>query len=245
MASSLLFVGCDEEKTQPIETTQLSTPQAPSITVTDNKVFASTKEVENASLYQFSINGVYVTTPNSYIDLTNYILLVDDYSIKVTAIGSGNFTNSNTSLETVYTVTGKLETPVLSLVDKSLVWTEIKNATSYDVYFQNKKILNTQKQNFDISELVENVGTYSFYVQALGNKFYADSEISNTQTIKTTSQLANITGLSYAKVNNNYLLGWNKVENANYYEIYIDNEKVNTTNSNNFDINQNLTQIKK
>lgn len=76
----------------------------------------------------------------------------------------------------------KLEAPVAKIITSSLVWDEVENATSYEVYLDDEKVSTTNFCKYTLSILT---GSHKLKVKALStNTRYAASDFSTEISYK-------------------------------------------------------------
>ncbi|MDD4110319.1 MAG: hypothetical protein PHS54_02070 [Clostridia bacterium] len=129
----------------------LTTPNVPTVVVTETHLYASTNEIEGANSYIFKFTSpdnniikISSVTPNIEIELydeeTNQYLgefeKAGQYDVKCCAVG--NKTQSQYSVGVDVDRYINLEKPVVNLFDSdgeyTLSWASIKNANCYDIY---------------------------------------------------------------------------------------------------------------
>ena len=227
--ASFCFAGCNllsfNQETQSV---QLQTPSAPVITQSNSETFVTVNQIDNASAYQFSINGILFTCSNNSLNCTNVLTEVGEYKFKVVALGINEYANSKTSAETIFTVTKKLETPILSIQNNTLTWTNIINADEYSIYVNSNLLTITASTSLnlsseDYSSILTDGNEYEFTVVANQNGYYTASNISNSVSYKVLTTLDCPSAISITKHTSDYILNWNNVSNAVAYVVELDN----------------------
>ena len=124
----------------------------------------------------------------------------------------------------------KLSTPTIKLSDNNIIIEKITYATSYDVYVNNKFYKNTTNLTFSLAKL--EAGEYEIKVAAVGDfSLYLSSDFSNVIKYVNKKEEANENKLATPSLKINYdVISWNRIANALYYQIYIDDdEPIRTT----------------
>jgi|GEM_PF-2169085 len=129
-------------------------------------------------------------------------------------------------------------TPILSTYlvvnDKVVSWTAVDFATGYEVYV-NETLVSTQTTtSYDLSSM--SPGDYSVYVIVLGNGY----DLSNTQSVNTVSVTIEEVDLDPLSAPVIVLTGtevsWAEVPNAITYQVYVNNELVQTSPNRTFSL---------
>lgn len=166
LGCSLGFVAC-KNSTKKVEL------EIPTELVVENQ-YISFNEVNNASYYDIYYNGhVWTVLPSHQgeivLDASKIFTEIKTYEVKVRAIGTGKYLDSNYSSSVYYERTENLGVPSIKLNKETLTWTPIDNATSYTikVTFPDKTLgfYNYTSNTFDIRTILNDVGTYSFQVK--------------------------------------------------------------------------------
>ena len=237
---------------------KLATPTISSTTTTANSVTVNWNVISNASGYEvhysktsgFAIGGLGVTkvTVNSGSTTSRQITSLTAhtaYYFKMVAKGSGNYSDSDASVEKSAT-TGKtkLGTPTVNtpsagdITDTSisLSWNRVSNASGYEVHYSKTngfsiggggvtKVTvnsgNTTTQR--VTSLTRNT-SYYFKVVATGSGAYSNSDASAQQTVKTNKTKLSTptvgTPSGNAITDTSISLSWNRVTNASGYEVH-------------------------
>lgn len=199
-------------------------------------------EVDNANGYLVKIEGDETT----YYEVNeNYLELADEnftrgieYKVFVKAIGNGKtHMSSEFSLPFVYKreLLPQLNTPTGELIEKILSWDEVDNAIKYKVIIGDKTVeTNELSINLDEIEDLQPGTLYDVFVIAVGdNEDYMNS-LPNEGFAYTTPKQKLLTP------NNLFItetvISFDKVVGADSYKIYIDDEHIDTINTNSFDI---------
>ena len=176
----------DDKKEEKIDV-QLATP---SISLNEKKV--SWNAVSNAEAYIVNVNGTDLAEQTK----TSYTLTETtsgDYVIKVKAITTlDGYKNSNYSQSVTINVastptTTQLETPSITLSDKTVSWEAISNATSYIVNVNGTDLDSQTALSYTLTDTTS--GDYVIKVKALSSdNSYTTSEYSTTVTITIAQQ---------------------------------------------------------
>lgn len=194
----------------------------------ESKILSWTDDNENAT-YDVVINRVLVANDltEKQVDLSEFIVNVGIYEIKVMANGSGYRLPSMFSNSVVYTERRALTAPQnLSFynVDGKITasWSEVDNAENYLVEIKkdgavlsNFPVTDTSA---DISEYVTEVAEYEISVVAdsSDDSFYAESE-------KITATYKNLGSLDAPVLTvEGTVVSWEAVENASVYSVAVD-----------------------
>lgn len=146
----------------------------------------SWNRVEDADGYVVWVNGEEYTSQTNFLELS---LSNGEYELKVKAISSGKYGDSEYSESIFYNATAdkntdRLSTPSILGIDGrgQITWSMVGNSLGYRIFSNNSLIHTVEGQNttsfvLDISE----PGTYSIQIQAIGdNVNYSDSARSNS-----------------------------------------------------------------
>ena len=116
----------DDDSGLPPVGSQLTSPK---LTVSGNTV--SWNAIAGATGYQISVNGNKTSLEADQLSYTVY----ESCTISVRALGDGSkYFSSNWSTSVAINITLKaLDTPTISIVDGYAVWTEVENATGYEI----------------------------------------------------------------------------------------------------------------
>jgi hypothetical protein len=171
---------------------------------------------------------------SSYI-FAHLNLPAGNYTITYRAIGNGTTrSNSNYYAPAVaFTVALKeIDKPVLTITDNEVSWTEVLNASSYELYI-NDGLQVDATSPFGLSNITE-AGTYVIKVIANGEEGYKDSEetINYVVSSDVKTQLNTPSNL----VITDSILTFDIVINASGYRIYVDNELKATINTSSYDL---------
>lgn len=202
---------------------------APTVTLDGNTL--TWNAVEGAEKYIVSVNGMTSeTTQTTYtIDETK----VGAYEIYVTAIRGEE---KKTSDAVTYTIRGKLSAPTITISGNYVAWTEVENATGYEVFVNGESKGTQTKCSYAITST--DAGEYKITVKALCNGFYDASELSNevVYTLKGNAGTELVTLDSPVITLTDGVLSWEAVEGASTYMIYVDGTKKYETAATNFRI---------
>lgn len=194
----------------------------------ESKILSWTDDNENAT-YDVVINRVLVTNDltEKQVDLSEFIVNVGIYEIKVMANGSGYRLPSMFSNSVVYTERRALTAPQnLSFynVDGKITasWSEVDNAENYLVEIKKDGAVLSSfpvtDTSADISEYVTEVAEYEISVVAdsADDSFYTESE-------KITATYKNLGSLDAPVLTvEGTVVSWEAVENAAVYSVAVD-----------------------
>lgn len=194
----------------------------------ESKILSWTDDNENAT-YDVVINRVLVANDltEKQVDLSEFIVNVGIYEIKVMANGSGYRLPSMYSNSVVYTERRALTAPQnLSFynVDDKITasWSEVDNAENYLVEIKKDGAVLSSfpvtDTSADISEYVTEVAEYEISVVAdsSDDSFYAESE-------KITATYKNLGSLDAPVLTvEGTVVSWEAVENASVYSVAVD-----------------------
>lgn len=133
----------------------------------------------------------------------------------------------------VFTSPADIDTPYLEISGKSLFWTSIKHASSYNLYFgtdsSNLSVLdNITTCSYDLTNF-DNYGYCYFGVQALKESAtYNDSKMSN---LVSAYNLRKATNIKY----DNGIISWDAVEGATSYTVSINGTKYQGITESNYE----------
>ncbi len=146
----------------------------------------SWNRVEDADGYVVWVNGEEYTSQTNFLELS---LSDGEYEIKVKAISSGKYSDSEYSESIFYTATAdknvdRLSTPSILGIDGrgQITWSMVGNSLGYRIFSNNSLIHTVAGQNTTsfVLDILE-PGTYSIQIQAIGdNVTYSDSARSNS-----------------------------------------------------------------
>lgn len=182
----------------------------------------------------------------SYLDVTDIFVEPKDYYFYCKAIGTDKYINSNETAVQTYSNKYKLSVPqTLSLNGKTLSWRGVSNASSYEIYEVGmySAVATTTDTTYDASSYIDasTQTTLKFYVVAIGEGNYENSEKSNTASYSKSFTLAKVSGLNFNKTNN--LLSWNNVANASGYEITLNGTTILQSTKNFIDLSQYVLDV--
>ena len=194
----------------------------------ESKILSWTDDNENAT-YDVVINRVLVANDltEKQVDLSEFIVNVGIYEIKVMANGSGYRLPSMFSNSVVYTERRALTAPQnLSFynVDGKITasWSEVDNAENYLVEIKKDGAILSSfpvtDTSADISEYVTEVAEYEISVVAdsADDSFYTESE-------KITATYKNLGSLDAPVLTvEGTVVSWEAVENASVYSVAVD-----------------------
>lgn len=118
----------------------------------------------------------------------------------------------------------ELNKPIITIVGNVLNWSDVINATDYELYINNEKISNIQKP-YDLGTLTI-PGEYTIKVVAKG-KGYDDSFATETYVVENLN--APKLNVPQNLIHDDLMLMWDLVPNAVKYSITIDKKTITTT----------------
>lgn len=146
----------------------------------------SWNRVEDADGYVVWVNGEEYTSQTNFLELS---LSNGEYELKVKAISSGKYSDSEYSESIFYNATAdknmdRLSTPSILGIDGhgQITWSMVGNSLGYRIFSNNSLIHTVEGQNVMsfVLDILE-PGTYSIQIQAIGdNVNYSDSARSNS-----------------------------------------------------------------
>ena len=224
---------------------QLGTPENVGITSVDGKVILSFDSVSYARGYEIDVNGEILKTTDNKYDLTDKVSAPADYTIKVRATGGKGY-DAGEWATTEYKRRKTIESPRLSVENKTVSWAKSEGANEYSVVVtfmetEIEKVDRFSGTSFDLSDLVEKhgAGLYEVKVQALTNGNYDYSAVAsicyeNYVTL----------GAPSVTVDGN-IVSWTAVENAVEYTIKIDGRIISKNVAvTKFDISEYIAEAK-
>ena len=236
LGCSLGMVACKTEKKK----TELAVPTE---LVVENQ-YITFNEVKNASYYTIYYDGSTFTIKPSHTgeivyDASRIFTEVKTYEVKVKAVGTDKYLDSNFSESFFYIRTENLGIPSIKLNQETLTWSHIDNATCYTIkvnFPDNTKGFYTYTSNtFDIRTILNSVGTYTFQVKA--GTVNDDSQFSAETSYNYTKTLSTPSGVS---------LNYSKDEKELYLYFITDAEAVSYTinvNDMNYELTDNLFDV--
>lgn len=121
----------------------------------------------------------------------------------------------------------------IKLINDTIYWDSVENAEKYYVYSNDEELGSTTETEYSLKDLVD--GEYTITV-----KYFIDgtlSDPSNEIIYKAGSFKVDTPTIT----NNKNKIIWNRIHNATYYEIYIDNELVDSVTNNEYEISTSKT----
>ena len=192
------------------------------------------------------INHIFTGT---LIDLTEYLTLnnIDyNFELKIQAIGahSSIYQNSELSDSVIVSASKKhitpsfvtinnIETPIFKVVDGNtekyvLKFMGVKNTAKYIVSINNHTFeINADTQNEqkiyekDVSDIITNVGKYSIQLTAIPAVDTLSNSNTNIKEFVLKHQLSNVDTIEIASSNDQKILTFNMIENAEKYQVRI------------------------
>ena len=199
----------------------LDTPTNVMISSYDDVVYVTCNEVSGATKYIFEIDGKKYDSKTPSLDLSK-LVEPKEYSIKVYATGDKNGSLSKASKSITYDLRKRLQSPIIHFYESGssvLCWSEIENATSYELLYNNQTRNLGNVLSFDLSVL--GGGEYVVQIKAKTTKTgYVESVYSNSLRFAVYETLQGIAG----RVLQNGKIEITRVANASSYVVTI-NEK--------------------
>ena len=196
-------------------------------------------EVPNAESYEvYEGNSKVVDTEETTYTINKATPC--DVSYKIKAVTSNEkYTESGFSNEQRYHVTEQLATPEITLSGTVITWETVPHATGYWVYENGEVVQQSGEKSYTITKKAV-ADVYEYKVKAVSSgSLYTESNLSDAETFTVTA-LATPT----ISVDENAILRWTEVPNAEKYEIYADGYLIEeTTDGTSYAISQNPGQI--
>ena len=162
---------------------QLQIPTINQITVEDSKFVIDFSQVQNAETYTLYVyneilSDVFSSTENT-IQISSAIDFEQDEILKFRMVANGNGYYTKSEKSDFYEFCVKLSTPAITLQNNSLSWTNIENATSYNLVLDDVILdLSDISTNVDLIAYVLQNTTRQVRIQAT-NPFLHNSDFSN------------------------------------------------------------------
>jgi len=195
---------------------------APTLSISNSLLTWHT--ITNAHSYQIFIDSLdnqnFITTEGLSFDIASYISDYKPHTFYVRAIHQG-FGSSEYS-HIVYQL--YLTAPTVTLNDNLLSWQAEPKFNYYEIYCNEQKIEETKDNEIDLSQLITKNGTYQIYVNPIALEPYKINTHSNTVEYIVNNHIAD--PITAPIISLDWLtstISWNAVNNANYYNIYVDN----------------------
>lgn len=117
--------------------------------------------------------------------------------------------------------------------DNLISWSSVANADKYEIYVDNQLVDETSETSYQFNETL--IGSYQIFVKSIDTTGGLKPSISNVLTVE-------VKPLSLAKAtinkDANNLITWEEVENAESYEIYINDILITTISETNYQFNE-------
>lgn len=230
MAGALIFRG---------NATSIPTPIATSIKI-ENRGGADWlvwDAVKGASSYNVHTGSTQIRETASNSIKLDFVRYDENYSFRVSAVGANNASSNWTSpfhyKKPSSPTAQKLATPTIRQDGTLIVWDEIPNASSYEVFDSAQPLAQQTTQTFFDPSSLQGYGQWSIMVRANGDGLnYSNSELSNTIIYENLAPNAiPLSPPTNLKVENS-IFGWSSVSNAIGYNIKINNSNFeSSTNS--------------
>ena len=201
-----------------------------------SKVTLSWDKSANTSSYKLYRDDIWIFQGDSLTFTDSNLKFKVKYKYNVSALNSAweSPKSSPIFIEIIDSSLIKPNVPKsLRMIDVSsssvkLAWDKVDNVNKYNIYRDNKKINETTFLEYKDAKLTS--GTiYQYYITAVNNA--GESLSSLPLIIKTNDSIPHppktltVIDITYSSVK----LAWDKVDNANKYNIYRDNKKINET----------------
>lgn len=204
-------------------------------------------EVANADEYVVTIAGQEIRSATNVIDITAYITEAGDHSIIAKAVSSNAQLLDSATISYTYTYNIKLATPSISIDDSDgykVEFEAVPFATSYKYTINGTEytfvdLIPDSDVSIDITDKITTPGVYAIKIRAYGKSedAYTPSETALTTVIKY-SNLETVKlgddNISIVRAGTALNLNWDRVANANYYSVYVDDVLVTKTRNNAF-----------
>lgn len=224
---SMLFVACGKTQNTtvtPDNETKTTTLDAPVLTSDGKEVRWDV--IDSATSYEVFVNGQSVSNQTE----TNYLLnetTAGTYSVYVIAKGNGNNILDSKASDVIEIIISPavLSIPVLNKDGKTVSWNRIENSVGYEVYVNDVLRITTSECSYTLTDT--QVGSYTIKVKAVGDGVgFINSGLSDEEAIviEPTELVAPVL------VKDGNTITWNAVENAESYEVYVDNVFVTSIN---------------
>ena len=221
-----ILFGCTNEQGKMLD--------APTIKIEGNVV--SWDKIDGAAGYQLKIGINVIDTEDTKYTIN--IVENGNYEVSVRAYDSekayGKISNKLTYV--VKNEKIELDAPVVMNDSNIVKWTIVANATSYEIYINDKLVNVVVENQYVFEETV--AGTYKIKVKAIStDQKYLPSEFSNEVELIVQEQvvLKQLTA-PVLKITDNTIT-WEKIENADRYFVYVNGELVETLEETSFTYN--------
>ena len=121
-----------------------------------------------------------------------------------------------------------IDAPNIAITEDIVVWSDIDNAKSYDVYINDEFEANTLESRYKIT--ITDNGKYDIYVIAVAGKKHKNSKKSNI-----VEYVVADLEKPYVRLSDREII-WDKIENAIKYEIFVDGEHLEYTTDNKYSL---------
>ena len=211
----------------------------PVLTLTGN--ILSWTAVDKASGYQVFMNGRLWISPG--VKTTSYSVKDDaTYTVKAIAHSGDprNYADGELSNEVTYIAAKTLVSPTLTIEGNVLSWNKISNADGYNLY-ENGTLLTSLTEN-TYTVVKTEPGEYKYTVTATSSdENYLMSSPSNEEIYYLYRVETPVLRFAGAYLN---FVQWDKVPNANNYEVYMDGTLISSNLSNSYDPDYNYLSQK-
>lgn len=209
---------------------KLSTPTGLAYTQTESTVTVTWNAVSNATGYATYKGNTYVaSTSNKYYKFpTNP---GTSYTFKVGATANNYYPSDLASIS--LTTAQKLAAPSTLTASQtettvSLSWSSVTNATTYDVYNGDTKIVATSSTSYTVTGTTPGT-TYTFKVRAKATGYWDSTFKTVSVSVKPKLAIPAITGTTQTVSSATF--AWNASPNATTYIVYRNNVQIDTTTS--------------
>lgn len=127
-----------------------------------------------------------------------------------------------------FTQKKNIDAPNIAITEDIVVWSDIDNALSYDVYINDEFEANTKESRYKIT--ITDNGKYDIYVIAVAGKKHKNSKKSNI-----VEYIVADLEKPYVRLSDREII-WDRIENAIKYEIFVDGEHLDYTTDNKYSL---------
>ena len=193
-------------------------------------------DILTSSNMQSILSETLILTGNNYTISSEILDIMNNYSttdftVKVRALSSSEFTKSS-QWATAETNTFKtIQTPTLNYVYQvesnvethKLTWDNVAFANFYEIYLNEQLIstIDAPQTEIDISSFVTNIGEYTAKIIGCNNSPFVTNSQSATTTFKVYATTPTVTGLIVERRGEEIAVAWNVDEYPSTYKIYI------------------------
>lgn len=217
-------------------TTSKGSVAVPDFSINEDKVVLIDSNMDNVSSFTVRVDGADSDTYNSYLDISHLITEAKTYEICVRANGKDGYKNSAFSEVKLFTNSTTLSSPTLKITDKTVWWQKDFAVDSYTVTMTrpdgNVERFYTASNRYNFSSDLKQAGRYSFSVVANSTATnVTSSEPSDSVSYAHIVKHVTPTELSIQEVENDVVLTFKDVDNANSYTININGHTLQANDS--------------